>query len=57
MNCKVGNIPLRHMNSSVVGIMFRGDDQTLREIFQTIVDQSSDNLQGCKSLPFATGEN
>jgi hypothetical protein len=45
------------MNSSVVGIMFLGDDQTPREIFHPILDQSSDIRQGCKSLPFATREN
>ena len=37
--------------------MFLGDDQTLREIFQPIVDQLSDIRQGCKSLPIATREN
>jgi hypothetical protein len=45
------------MNSCVVGIIFLGDDQTLREIFQLILDQSSDTRQGWKSLPFATREN
>lgn len=42
------------MNSSVLGIIFLGvDDKTLREMFQPMVDQRSDNFQGGNNLVFA----